>query len=156
MNIVCIAIGKTKEPEYVKFIAHYAEKLSHYVNFEYIELPSLKNAHKFSKEKLREEEGKLILKKIKKSYHIILLDEKGKHHSSAAFASMINNKMVSSSQHLCFVVGGAFGFSPEMYRLANEKLALSKMTFTHQMVRVIFLEQLYRAFSIIKGEQYHH
>jgi len=156
MNITCFSIGKTKEPEYVKFIEFYTKKLNHYNSFQYIEIPSLKNANKLSKEKLKEEEGKLILKKTKPNSPIILLDEKGKNHSSKEFASYINKKMISGGQEIYFVIGGAFGFSDEVYQRANEKIALSKMTFTHQMVRVIFLEQLYRVFSIIKGEKYHH
>ena len=156
MNITCFSIGKTKEPEYVKFIEFYTKKLNHYNTFQYIELPSLKNASKLSKEKLKEEEGRLILKKIKPNSPIILLDEKGKNHSSKEFASYIDKKMIGGGQEIYFIIGGAFGFSDEVYQRANEKIALSKMTFTHQMVRVIFLEQLYRAFSIIKGEKYHH
>ncbi|MFT6715542.1 MAG: 23S rRNA (pseudouridine1915-N3)-methyltransferase [Saprospiraceae bacterium] len=156
MNITCISIGKTKESEYVKFIEFYTKKLNHYNSFEYLEYPALKNSNKFSKEKLKEEEGKLILKKIKQNSQVILLDEKGRNHSSREFASYINKKMVGGGQEIYFIIGGAFGFSEAIYQRANEKIALSKMTFTHQMVRIIFLEQLYRAFSIIKGEKYHH
>ncbi|MFT6747818.1 MAG: 23S rRNA (pseudouridine1915-N3)-methyltransferase [Glaciecola sp.] len=156
MNITCISIGKTKEQEYVKFIEFYTKKLNHYNTFQYVELPALKNANKLSQDKLKQEEGELILKKIKGNGQIILLDEKGKNHSSKEFATYINKKMISGGQDIYFIIGGAFGFSDSMYQKSNDKMALSKMTFTHQMVRVIFLEQLYRAFSIIKGEKYHH
>jgi 23S rRNA (pseudouridine1915-N3)-methyltransferase len=156
MNITCISIGKTKEPEHVKFIEFYSKKLKHYNTFNYIELAGVKKANKLSKEKLKTEEGQLILKNVKPNSQIILLDEQGKNHSSPEFASYLNKKMIGGGQEINFIIGGAYGFSDELYQRANDKLALSKMTFTHQMVRTIFLEQLYRAFSIIKGEKYHH
>lgn len=156
MNLTCISIGKTKEAEYVKFINFYSQKLNHYNSFKYIELPTVKNASKLSKEKLKEEESALILKNIKKNSQLILLDEKGKQHSSLGFANHLNKKLIDGGNEIYFIIGGAYGFSDELYKRASEKIALSPMTFTHQMVRIIFLEQLYRAFSIIKGEKYHH
>lgn len=156
MNISCISIGKTKEAEYIKFIQHYESKLKHYNPFKYIEYPALKNANKLSAEKLKIEEGKFLLGKIPKNAVLILLDEKGKTFSSPLFAKYLNKKMLSGGQEIIFLIGGAFGFSDQLYNRANDKIALSEMTFTHQMVRVIFLEQLYRGFSILKGEKYHH
>lgn len=156
MNIYCVSIGKTKEAEYIKFIQQYEKKTQHYSSFSYIEYPSLKNANKLSQDKLKEEEGKFFLSKIPEKAIIILLDEKGKSFSSPEFAQYLNKKTLAGGQDIYFVIGGAFGFSTEMYNRGNDKIALSKMTFTHQMVRVIFLEQLYRAFSILKGEKYHH
>lgn len=156
MNITCLAIGKTKERAYEAFQAHYIEKLRHYCNIEYLEIPSLKNASKLAKKQLQEAEGKIILEKVSPKSQLILLDEKGKEYSSKEFASRLEKKQLNATTDLIFIIGGAYGFSPAVYQAAHEKMALSKMTFTHQMVRVIFLEQLYRAFSIIKGEKYHH
>jgi 23S rRNA (pseudouridine1915-N3)-methyltransferase len=156
MNITCISIGKTKESEYIKFIEFYSKKINHYSGFNYQELPGLKNANKLAVDKLKEEEGKLILKNIKPNSQIILLDESGKNYNSRDFASFISKKMIDGGKDIYFIIGGAFGFSDTLYHKAIGKISLSKMTFTHQMVRVIFLEQLYRAFSIIKGEKYHH
>lgn len=156
MNVSCLSIGKTKEAEYVKFIQQYEKKLSHYLSFSYTEFPSLKNANKLNKEQLKEEEGKFFLSKINSKAFVILLDEKGKSFSSPEFAQYINKRTAAGGQEIVFVIGGAFGFSEEMYNRANDKIALSKMTFTHQMVRVIFLEQLYRGCSILRGEKYHH
>lgn len=156
MKITCISIGKTKEKEYVKFIDFYSKKIGHYNSFEYLELPALKNASKLNAAQLKNEEGRLILKKISPKTHLILLDEKGKIFSSGKFSEHLNRKMIAGGSEITFIIGGAYGFSDELYQRANEKIALSLMTFTHQMVRVIFLEQLYRAFSIVKGEKYHH
>ena len=156
MNITCFAIGKTKESEYIQFIEGYTQKIKHYNNFDFIELPGLKNANKMDVSKLKEEEGKYILSKITPQTFLILLDEKGKEFSSPEFAQYINKKLLSGAKEIVFLIGGAFGFSDEIYARANDKIALSKMTFTHQMVRVVFTEQVYRAFSILKGEKYHH
>ena len=119
-------------------------------------IPDIKNGGKLSKKELKEKEGNLILASIKNSDYVILLDDKGLELSSTDFAEFLNKKMVSSTNELVYVIGGAFGFRESVYRRANAKLSLSKMTFSHQMVRMIFKEQLYRAFTILKGEKYHH
>lgn len=156
MNISCYTIGKTKEPEFIKFIQLYVQKITHYNNFEYHELPPVKNAGKLDVHQLKIEEGKYILDKIHPQSFLILLDEKGKEFSSPEFAQYISKKLQTGSKDLVFLIGGAFGFSEAVYQRANDKIALSQMTFTHQMVRLVFTEQLYRAFSILKGEKYHH
>lgn len=156
MNITCLAIGKTKESAYVSFHQHYLQKLKHYCQINYLEIPSHKNANKLNTEQLKEEEGKIILSIIPDKAHVILLDETGKNYHSKEFAEDLKKKSLNATTELYFIIGGAYGFSSSVYHRAQEKMALSKMTFTHQMVRLIFLEQLYRAFSIIKGEKYHH
>ena len=131
-------------------------RLKHYVPIERIELPDIRNAKNLSREQLKEAEGKEILKRILPSDQLVLLDERGKEFSSVSFASHLEQQMNQSVKTIVFVVGGAFGFSDEIYQRANMKMSLSRMTYSHQMVRMIFLEQLYRAFTIIRGEGYHH
>lgn len=156
MKIKLLTVGKTDERFIEEGIEKYFKRLKHYINFEIIALPDVKQGSKLNMEKLKEEEGKLILQKIESSDQLILLDEKGKGLTSEEFAGFLQKKMNAGLPALIFVVGGAFGFSEEVYKRANEQLSLSKMTFSHQMVRLFFTEQLYRAFTIIKGEKYHH
>ena len=156
MNIKLIIIGKTKSEFLIEGENEYQKRLKHYCKFSELIIPDIKNGGKLSKKELKEKEGSLILASIKNSDYVILLDDKGLTLSSTGFAELLNKKMVSSSHELIFVVGGAFGFSESVYKRANTKLSLSKMTFSHQMVRLIFKEQLYRAFTILKGEKYHH
>ena len=151
-----IVIGKTKSKFLIDGEGEYQKRLKHYCKFSELIIPDIKNGGKLSKKKLKEKEGDLILESIKNSNCVILLDDKGLTLSSTGFAELLNKKMVSSSHELIFVVGGAFGFSESVYKRVNTKLSLSKMTFSHQMVRLIFKEQLYRAFTILKGEKYHH
>jgi 23S rRNA (pseudouridine1915-N3)-methyltransferase len=134
----------------------YEDRLRHYCKFEELLIPQIKNVGKLSSNGLKIKEGKLILKNIDSTDKVILLDEKGKSFSSIDFSNLLNQKLLDSTKKLVFVVGGAFGFSEEVYKRANSKLRLSKMTFSHQMIRLIFKEQLYRAFTILKGEKYHH
>ena len=134
----------------------YQSRLVHYVPFSIVEIPELKNMSAFSKEQIIEKEGELILKNIRPSDEVILLDEHGKEYRSVTFAKMLEEKMSRSGRDLVFVIGGAYGFSGDVYARADSKISLSQMTFSHQMVRTIFAEQLYRAFTIIKGEPYHH
>lgn len=134
----------------------YQSRLVHYVPFSIVEIPELKNMSAFSKEQIKEKEGELILKNIRPSDEAILLDEHGKEYRSVTFAKMLEEKMSRSGRDLVFVIGGAYGFSGDVYARADSKISLSQMTFSHQMVRTIFAEQLYRAFTIIKGEPYHH
>ena len=156
MKIKLIVIGKTKSKFLLEGENEYQKRLKHYCKFSELIIPDIKNAAKLSKKELKVKEGNLILKSIKNSDYVILLDDKGLALSSIGFAEFLNMKMVSSTNELVFVVGGAFGFSESVYKRANTKLSLSKMTFSHQMVRLIFKEQLYRAFTILKGEKYHH
>ena len=156
MKIKLIIIGKTKSEFLIAGENEYVKRLKHYCKFSELIIPDIKNGGKLSKKELRVKEGNLILGSIKNNDYVILLDDKGLTLSSTGFAELLNKKMVSSSHELIFVVGGAFGFSESVYKRANTKLSLSKMTFSHQMVRLIFKEQLYRAFTILKGEKYHH
>ena len=156
MNIKLIVIGKTKSKFLLDGEGEYQKRLKHYCKFSKIIIPDIKNGGKLSKKELKEKEGKVILASIKNSDYVILLDDKGLELKSVDFAEFLNKKMVSSNYELVFIIGGAFGFSESVYKRANTKLSLSKMTFSHQMVRMIFKEQLYRAFTIIKGEKYHH
>ena len=135
--------------------AVYANRLQHYCVCEWIDLPSVKKGAGLSQQ-LREMEGKHILRQIDTSDHVVLLDEKGKEFNSVDFGGWISKKQNAGLRQTVFVIGGAFGFSEEILQRANEKISLSRMTFSHQMVRVFFAEQLYRAFTILRGEKYHH
>ena len=156
MKIKLIVIGKTKSKFLLDGENEYQKRLKHYCKFSELIIPDIKNGGKLSKKELKEKEGNLILSYIKNSDYVILLDDKGLELSSTGFAEFLNKKMVSSTNELVFIIGGAFGFSESVYRRANTKLSLSKMTFSHQMVRMIFKEQLYRAFTILNGGKYHH
>ena len=156
MKIKLIVVGKTNAKYLLEGEKEYEKRLKHYTKFEEIIIPDVKQAGKRSENELKKKEGQLILGKLESSDHVILLDNKGKSYSSIEFANLLQQKMNSGLKSLVFVVGGAFGFSYEIYQRANSKLSLSKMTFSHQMVRLIFKEQLYRGFSILRGEKYHH
>tara|TARA_B100000886_G_C20388336_1_gene477110 strand:+ start:16 stop:489 length:474 start_codon:yes stop_codon:yes gene_type:complete len=156
MKIKLIVIGKTKFEFLIDGENEYHKRLKHYCKFSELVIKEVKNASKISKKELKVKEGNLILECIKNGDYVILLDVKGLTLSSTDFAEFLNKKMVSRTSKLVFIVGGAFGFSESVYRRANTKLSLSKMTFSHQMVRLIFKAQLYRAFTILKGEKYHH
>ena len=156
MNIKLIVIGKTKSKFLLDGENEYVKRLKHYCKFSELIISDVKNTGKLSKKELKEKEGNLILESIKNNEYVISLDDKGLALTSVDFAEFLNKKMVSSTNELVFVVGGAFGFSESVYKRANTKLSLSKMTFSHQMVRLIFKEQLYRAFTILKDEKYHH
>ncbi|MCL2042418.1 MAG: 23S rRNA (pseudouridine(1915)-N(3))-methyltransferase RlmH [Bacteroidales bacterium] len=156
MKITLLVIGKTLS-DYLKTGENdYLKRLTFYGNMDHCVIPALKNAKSLTEEQQKTEEGKLLLSKIEPSDFCVLLDENGKNCTSEEFADFLNGKMVSGVKNLVFVVGGAYGFSDPVYQRANHKLSLSSMTFSHQMVRLIFLEQLYRAFTILKGEPYHH
>ena len=156
MKVKLIVIGKTKSKFLVDGENEYQKRLKHYCKFSELVISDIKNSGKLSKKELKEKEGNLILESIKNNDYVVLLDDKGLTLSSIGFAEFLNKKMVSSTNELVFIIGGAFGFSESVYKRANTKLSLSKMTFSHQMVRLIFKEQLYRAFTLIKGEKYHH
>lgn len=156
MNIRLIAIGKTDNPQLQTLISDYIKRLSHYVNFDLEILADIKNVKNLSESQQKEKEGELILAKIAAADFLVLLDENGKEFSSVGFSEEIQKRMNSGIKTLTFVIGGPYGFSQTVYQRANSKISLSQMTFSHQMVRLFFTEQLYRAFTIIKGEKYHH
>jgi 23S rRNA (pseudouridine1915-N3)-methyltransferase len=156
MKIQVVNIGPTDIPYLQEGIAHYLKRLRHYVPVEMICTPEIKAAKTASPEYIREQEGNLILRNIENADIAVLLDEHGKQMSSEAFAAFIQRYMNRGTRYLAFVTGGAFGFSPAVYTRVSEKISLSSMTFPHQMARLIFVEQLYRAFTILKGESYHH
>ncbi|MFP2997652.1 23S rRNA (pseudouridine(1915)-N(3))-methyltransferase RlmH [Spongiivirga sp. MCCC 1A20706] len=156
MNISLLAIGKTDKATLSSLTDDYTKRLGHYVNFTFDVIPDLKNTKNLNEAQQKEKEGELILKRIKNSDHLILLDEKGKMFNSVEFSEQLQKKMNIGLKQIIFVIGGPYGFSPSVYARANEKLSLSKMTFSHQMIRLFMVEQLYRAFTIIKNEPYHH
>ena len=156
MKITLMTVGKTDVKWVKEGLDLYASRLVHYIPFQIQEIPELKNVSALSRDQIKQKEGELALKLLKPSDEVILLDEHGSEFSSIAFARYVEEKVSHGSKDIVFVIGGAYGFSPEMYRRASGKISLSKMTFSHQMVRTVFAEQLYRAFTIIKGEPYHH
>lgn len=156
LKIKFICIGKTSKTFLEEGENEYLKRLKHYVQVERIEIPDLKNQKKLSFDQIKEQEGKEILAKLQSGDQLILLDEHGKMFTSVEFAQSLQQKFNSGGKAIAFVVGGAYGFSDDVYALATAKISLSKMTFSHQMVRMIFFEQLYRALTILKGEPYHH
>lgn len=156
MRITLLTVGKTDIKWVSEGLEVYSSRLRHYIPFAIKEIPELKNASSLSRDQIRTAEGKLILKNLRDSDEVVLLDEHGREFRSVEFASMLEKRLSASSRDLVFVIGGAYGFSTEVYERASSKISLSKMTFSHQMVRTIFVEQLYRAFTIIRGESYHH
>ena len=156
MRITLLTVGKTDVAWVRSGLDLYVSRLRHYVPFDLVEIPELKNVSALSREQIREKEGELVLGRLKGPDFVTLLDEKGRQLRSLEFASDLERKMTRGGRDLVYVVGGAYGFSPGVYGRADALLSLSKMTFSHQMVRTIFAEQLYRAFTIIRGEPYHH
>ena len=152
INLVCI--GKTDDKEIQNLIKYYQNRLPKHWNFELTEIADVKNAKNLSPELLKKEEGKLFLNQSENSDFIVLLDEKGKQFTSREFSAKIDHWMNSSVKKVAFFIGGAYGFSSEIYDRANEKMSLSKMTFTHQMIRLFFVEQIYRADQILQGKPY--
>ena len=155
MKSELILIGKTSEKLYINGINDYAERINHYLPFAIRTIPALKNTKSITQEQQKQAEGEQILKLLQPSDTVVLLDEHGKENTSMEMAKWLANKQ-QTLKKLVFIIGGPYGFSQEVYNRANEKISLSKMTFSHQMVRLIFTEQLYRACTIIKGESYHH
>lgn len=156
MKISLIVIGKTDEAYLQKGLEIFLKRIPHYVPFEMKVIPDIKNAKNLSGEQQKDKEGELILQQILPSDELFLLDENGLEASSVDFARFLEKKMLSGIKRMVFVIGGPYGFSGNVYSRAIGKVSLSKMTFSHQMVRLIFAEQLYRAFTILKGEPYHH
>ena len=156
MNIRLLVISKTDIPYLQEGIDVYVKRLKHYVNFELEVIPALKDQKKASPDEIKEREGALLLKRLEGVDRIVLLDEHGKENTSVGFSQYLQKQMNAGTRNLVFVVGGAFGFAPSVYAVAHDKISLSQMTFNHQMVRLFFVEQLYRAFTILHHEPYHH
>ena len=156
MNIKLLAIGKTDDKELNQLIDNYIKRLSHYIKFDFEIIPDLKNAKNLSEAQQKEKEGELILGKLTTADVLIVLDENGKQYDSVGFSEVLQKYMNSGIKRLVFVIGGPYGFSPQVYQRAQAKLSLSKMTFSHQMIRLFFIEQLYRGYTILRNEPYHH
>lgn len=156
MNIKLLAIGKTDDKNLQTLIEQYQKRLSFYVKFDLEIIPDIKNVKNLSENQQKEREGELILSKLTPTDELILLDENGKTFSSVGFSEYLQKKMNSGIKTLVFVIGGPYGFSDEVYQKANGKVSLSQMTFSHQMVRLFIVEQIYRAFTILRNEPYHH
>ncbi len=155
MKINLLCIGKTDDKEIKNLINYYLTRLPRHWNFEITEIPDVKNARNHTPDLLKKEEAKLFLNIIENTDLVVLLDEKGKQFTSREFAQKLDSYQNNSIKKICFLVGGAYGFSEEMYQRANEKISISKMTFTHQMIRLFFVEQIYRADQILQGKPYH-
>ena len=156
MKITLLTVGKTDKDWVKEGLDIYVSRLKHYIPFSILEIPELKNVSTLSKEQIKAREGELILKNVRPTDDVILMDEHGKEFTSVQWAKNIQEKISYTGKDIVYVIGGAYGFSPEVYARANSKISLSKMTFSHQMVRAIFAEQLYRAFTIMRGEPSHH
>lgn len=156
MKIKLLLIGKTDSDYLKKGVDEYLKRIKRYLPFEMLIIPDIKKTKNLSEDQQKQKEAELILNQLNPGDFIILLDEKGKEYCSVGFSEFIEKQMISGMKNMVFIVGGPYGFSNEIYKLGNLKISLSKMTFSHQMVRLIFTEQLYRALTIIKGEPYHH
>ncbi len=156
MKITFLTVGKTEDAYLKEGIEKYVKRLKHYTKLELVELNELKNTKALTPDQQKAKEAEMILKKITPLDHVVLMDEKGTEYTSTQFAAYINKREISSSATLIFIIGGPYGFDQSVYQRANDKISLSRMTFSHQMVRLFFVEQLYRAYTIMKGEPYHH
>ena len=155
MRLTLLVVGKTTDTRLVSLIEDYRQRLTHYLPFEIVVLPDLKNAKSLTEEQVKTAEGDAILRFLTPSMDVILLDEHGREYRSVEFADFLQRKM-TSGKDLTLVIGGPYGFSPAVYARANGKLSLSQMTFSHQMIRLMAIEQIYRAMTILRGEPYHH
>ena len=156
MKITLVTVGKTDKEWVRQGIDVYVSRLKHYIPFSMIEIPELKNVSAMTTAQIKSKEGELILKHVRPTDDLILMDERGRQYTSVELAKVLQDKISYSGKDIVFVIGGAYGFSEAVYSRANSKISLSKMTFSHQMVRAIFAEQIYRAFTIMRGEPYHH
>lgn len=156
MKIKLLAIGKTDDKNLHQLIEVYQKRLQHYIKFELEIIPDIKNAKNLSEIEQKEKEGELILSKLQNTDVLVLLDDKGKHFTSIEFSKYLQKKMNAGIKQLVLVIGGPYGFSDAVYKKANGKISLSKMTFSHQMIRLFIVEQLYRGFTILRNEPYHH
>lgn len=155
MKITLLVVGKTTDQRLQTLIEDYQQRLKHYIPFEMVVIPDLRNAKALKQTQIKEQEGIEILRRITPSMDVILLDEHGREYRSIEYAQWIQKKM-AAGRDVIFIVGGPYGFSPAVYERANGKISLSKMTFSHQMIRLFFTEQIYRAMTILRGEPYHH
>ena len=155
MRITLLVVGKTADPHIQALIDEYQQRLKHYVPFDFVVVPDVKNAKSLSEEQLKTAEGEAILSRLTPAMDVILLDEHGREFRSIEYADWLQKKM-GSGKDLTLIIGGAYGFSKAVYDRANGKLSLSQMTFSHQMIRIRAIEQLYRAMTILRGEPYHH
>lgn len=157
MKIIVLTIGKTQDSLMAQAIDRYASRITHYAPFQYIQLPDVKTGRGgVGAERQKEMEGQLLLQNIQPGDRVVLLDERGREYTSREFAALIDRSMVTLQRNLVFVIGGPYGFSADVYNRADSQIALSRMTLTHEMARLFFTEQIYRAFTIIRGEPYHH
>jgi 23S rRNA (pseudouridine1915-N3)-methyltransferase len=156
MNIKLLQIGQTKTPELEQLIQNYQKRIKHFVNFEIISLADIKNTKNLNETQQKTKEAVLFLKQLDTSDWVVLLDEKGKTLTSREFARFYQDKMNAGTRNLYFLIGGPYGFSKDIYQRANQKIALSSMTFTHEMIRLLFTEQTYRAYAILNNLPYHH
>ena len=156
MKIKLLVVGKTKDSLLVQLTDDYIKRLTHYTNFEFQMIPDLKKVKNLSKSEIKEKEGILLVNQVDNTDWVVILDEKGKEYTSTQFSNFLQKKMNAGHKQLVFIIGGAYGFSDAVYQRANEKVSLSKMTFSHQMIRLFAVEQIYRGFTILKNEPYHH
>jgi 23S rRNA (pseudouridine1915-N3)-methyltransferase len=156
MKVKILTIGKTSFPALVEMENEYQKRLKHYIPLERLDLPDVKNARSLSHEQIKVKEGELFLTKINDDDTLVLLDEHGKLMDSVGFSNFIGSRQDSSTKSLVFCIGGAFGFSEEVYKKASYKISLSEMTFSHQLIRIVFMEQMYRAMTILNNHPYHH
>ena len=156
MKITLLTVGKTDKDWVKQGLEIYVSRLKHYIPFSVVEIPELRNVSALTKDQIKTREGELILKSLRPTDDVILMDERGKQYSSVEFAKVLQDKISYIGKDIVFVIGGAYGFSQAVYERADSKISLSRMTFSHQMVRAIFVEQIYRAFTIMRGEPYHH
>ena len=155
MKITLLVLGKTSDARLVSLIGEYQQRLTHYVPFDFVVIPDIKNAKSLTQDQLKAAEGEAILRYLTPAMDVLLLDEHGREYRSIEFAGFLQRKM-SSGRDLVLIIGGAYGFSPAVYARANGKISLSQMTFSHQMIRLMAIEQIYRAMTILRGEPYHH
>lgn len=156
MKITLLTVGKTDKDWVRQGMDIYVSRLKHYIPFSVVEIPELKNVSALTKDQIKTREGELILKNIRPTDDLVLLDERGKEYTSVELAKVIQDKISYVGKDIVYLIGGAYGFSDAVYQRADSKMSLSRMTFSHQMVRAIFVEQIYRAFTIMRGEPYHH
>jgi len=156
MKTIFIVIGKTTDKRIEQLTGEYIGRIAHYMPFEMQVIPELRNAKSLSQEQQKEQESELLKKVFQTGDYIVLLDEHGKERRSVDFAQWMQKRMAASPRRLLFVVGGPYGFSPQIHKMAQEEISLSQMTFSHQMIRLLFVEQVYRAMTILNGEPYHH
>lgn len=156
MKTTLLVVGRTVEKHYITAIEDYLQRTKHFMSFDMEVIPELKNTKSLSAEQQKEKEGELICKALQSGDVIVLLDEHGKEMRSIEFADWMKRKMNTVNKRLVFIIGGPYGFSEKVYQLAHEKISMSKMTFSHQMIRLIFVEQIYRAMTILNGGPYHH